>query len=111
MVGDAIGANRVCEIEPWMASESMSSTLKLFPGVFALVGIANPEVGSGAAHHNDKFDLDEAVLKYGVAGACAYAFGFLESDIDTSKTRFDGTVYDLYKMAGYGEDRLSVLRK
>ncbi len=83
-VGEAVGAEKVITCEPWMASESFALTLNKWPGVFALVGMADPEVGSGAAHHNGAFDLDEKALKYGAAAYVAYAFGFLAEGPDTS---------------------------
>jgi amidohydrolase len=93
----AIGAEHIVQIEPWMASDCVSSHLALWPGVFALVGIRNEEKGTGAPHHDGRFDLDEDALKYGAATAVAYAMGFLASDIDTSQTpnRWTGSMHDL----------------
>ena len=74
-----------------MASESFSRLQKLMPGVFALVGVNNPEKGTGAAHHNEYFDIDEDTFKLAVTGAVSYALNFLESDIDTSARKWKGT--------------------
>ena len=48
----------------WFASETFTHYQKLAPTCFALVGTKNEELGSGAEHHNQFFDLDEASLKY-----------------------------------------------
>lgn len=56
----------VISCPPWYASESFHRYLDAYPGVFAFLGIKNPEVGSGAEHHNVFFDIDEAVLYKGV---------------------------------------------
>jgi len=96
-IGVAVGAEHIVEIEPWMASDCVSSHLTLWPGVFGLVGIKNGEKGTGAPHHDGRFDIDEDALKYGAAAAVAYAVGFLASDIDTSKNpnRWTGSMHDL----------------
>ncbi len=57
----------------WFASESFSLYAKKYPSVLAFVGIANEEVGSGAEHHNGKFDIDEDALQVGVTGAVTFA--------------------------------------
>ena len=61
----------------WMASESMSAYLKLWPGVLTFTGIRNEKVGAGANHHTPQFDLDEAALLPGAAAACAFALDYL----------------------------------
>lgn len=57
---------KLVEGATWFASETFTHYRELAPTFFALVGTANPEVGSGAEHHNQFFDLDEASLKYNV---------------------------------------------
>lgn len=99
-VGSAIGQQHMQEAEPWMASESMAVTLAMWPGVFALLGIENPEKGTGAPHHNSAFDLDEEVLKYGAAAAAAYAIAFLKEGPDVSGRAFKGEISDLYAFIG-----------
>lgn len=108
-VGEAIGSDRVVWCEPWMASESMSTILALYPGVFAFLGIENPEQGIGAAHHNQHFDLDESVFKLGAASAAAYAIGFLNSDIDTSAKKWQGTLGELYKYSNRDQKSIDYL--
>ena len=60
-----------------MASESMGYYLKKYPGVFALLGIANESLGTGASHHNPAFDIDESSLKNGVDVTVRFAIDFL----------------------------------
>jgi amidohydrolase len=50
-----------------MVSEDMAFFLQAVPGCFVLVGSADPTRGRGPAHHNSKFDFDEAVLPRAVA--------------------------------------------
>ena len=97
---EELGNDVIAFPEPWMASESFSQLQKLWPGVFALLGINNPEKGTGAAHHNEYFDLDEDVFKLGVAGAVTYALRFLDSDVDTSSRQWKGSVRDLFTELG-----------
>jgi len=61
----------------WYASESMSMYLSKYPGILAFLGIRNVEIGSGAEHHNEKFDIDESVLKLGVLSTAKFALAFL----------------------------------
>ncbi len=69
------GSARPCE--PWMASETFGGYLAMWPGVICLLGVRSEEKGSGAAHHNGKFDLDESALIKGSAAAAVYASRFL----------------------------------
>lgn len=67
-----IGAQALVAREPWMGSESFGYCLEVAPGAMLFLGIANPEKGSGAAHHNPRFDLDEDALAVGVAAEVGY---------------------------------------
>lgn len=60
----------------WYASESFSYYAELAPACFMFLGIANDKIGSGADHHNEHFDIDEDVLKQGVAviSYCTWRF-------------------------------------
>ena len=95
VIGAELPEGTICQVEPWMASESFSMLQKWATGVFALVGINNPEKGTGALHHNEYFDIDEDVLKLGVTGAVTYALNFLESDIDTSGRQWKCSIREL----------------
>lgn len=59
----------------WYGSETFALYSQLAPSVFVLVGINNKEVGSTAQHHNDKFDLDEEALLYGVGAMTQFVVG------------------------------------
>lgn len=59
----------------WYASECYSAYLEKYPGALGLLGIANEAYGSGAAHHNGRFDIDESVLPLGVCAEAAFALG------------------------------------
>lgn len=61
----------------WMASESFGKYQKVVPGLFALVGIRNEELGCGAGHHNAKFDMDERALALGVALTLQFVSDFI----------------------------------
>lgn len=75
----SIGEEHLISCDPWMASESMGYYLKEYPGVFAFLGVANEEIGTGAAHHNPFFDIDESSLKSGVDVTVQFALDFLSS--------------------------------
>jgi len=62
----------VVSAEPWYASESFSAYSRAYPCVFAHLGINNPAYGSGAAHHNGFFDVDENVLALGLRATLKY---------------------------------------
>ncbi|MCL2408745.1 MAG: amidohydrolase [Oscillospiraceae bacterium] len=70
-------ADALAECPLWYASESFSAYLAEFPGALVFLGIKNDEYGSGAPHHNERFDVDEAVLALGVAAAV----GFVVEDV------------------------------
>ena len=63
----------LAECPPWYASESFALYLAEFPGALAFLGIKNDELGTGAPHHNEKFDVDESALANGVAATVAFA--------------------------------------
>lgn len=72
-----LGEDCLTTCDPWMASESFGRYLNKYPGVFAFLGIANPAIGTGAPHHNPKFDVDESVLKLGVSATVQFVLDFL----------------------------------
>jgi amidohydrolase len=79
-----LGESYLQSTPTWMASESMAMYLKYAPGVFAFVGINNPEKGTGAAHHNPHFEVDEDVLVLGAAATVQYTLDALVTPVDTS---------------------------
>lgn len=64
----------------WYASESFSYYSKLAPSVFVFVGIANKDLGSGADHHNEYFDIDEKSLNYSLTYTIKFVTQILEEE-------------------------------
>ena len=98
-----LGEENVCQIEPQMGSESYSQYLKQWPGCFAFLGVHNPAKGTGAANHNERFDVDEDALPVGAACYATYAIQFLKSDFITThnqKYKFS----ECLKMLGKEDD-------
>jgi len=79
-VEESVGSEALSNFPAWMASEPFGFCQKYFPGVFAFLGLQNEDKGIGAEHHHPKFDIDESVLKIGVAATVQYAIDFLQSD-------------------------------
>ena len=71
-------AGTLVRCEPWYASEAFGRWLARYKGVFAFLGIRNLAGGYGAEHHNDRFDLNESVLKTGVIATARYAVEMLQ---------------------------------
>ena len=65
--------------EQWFATETFAQYLAKYPGAFMHLGIRNPELGSGAEHHNTYFDVDEEVLPTGVACTVRFVTAMAES--------------------------------
>lgn len=61
----------------WYAAESFSKYGQLAPAVFVFPGVKNDQVGSGAEHHNDQFDIDEDALQYAVGAMAQFAVKYL----------------------------------
>lgn len=61
----------------WFASESFSRYTGMFPCVLNFIGIRNEEKGTGAEHHNGRFDVDEDALQTAVIAAAKFAVDFL----------------------------------
>ena len=106
----AVGSENVCEMEPWMACESICTMLAIFPGVFLFVGNRNPEKGTGAIHHSPEFDVDEDVMPGGFACEVNYVLSFLENDVKPGHGWFDGSAADLYEVSNYNPGVVSMLR-
>ena len=80
---------------PWMASESMSAYLRLWPGVLTFTGVQNERKGAGANHHTPAFDLDETAMLPGAAAACAFALDVLTKRPDFGFQRGIVSMQDL----------------
>lgn len=75
-----LGADAATQIPPLMGSETYSLYLKQWPGCFGFLGVHDPAKGTGAANHNEKFDVDEDALATGAACHATYAIEFLKKD-------------------------------
>jgi amidohydrolase len=62
----------------WYAAETFARYSLLAPTVFTFVGIKNDTLGSGAEHHNDRFDIDEDALSYASGAMTRFAVSFLQ---------------------------------
>lgn len=69
---EVLPAGCIASCEPWYASEAWSEYALVYPCVMAHLGINNPAYGSGAAHHNGFFDVDEGVLDMGLLSTLKY---------------------------------------
>ncbi|MDR2121438.1 MAG: amidohydrolase [Tannerella sp.] len=71
----------------WYAAETFSKYAALAPAVFVFAGIKNDALGSGAEHHNDRFDLDEDALPPAVGAMVQFAVRFLNGGASSEKRR------------------------
>lgn len=68
---------RLAQNVNWYASETFSHYSKVAPTVFAFVGTKNEALGSGAEHHNEYFDIDDASLEFGIGTMVKFAVDYL----------------------------------
>lgn len=66
-------AEWLVDCDPWYASETFSVCMNRWPGALAFLGIKNDDLGSGAEHHNEHFDVDESALWRGTACYVGFA--------------------------------------
>ena len=109
VIADELGKENVGPAEPWMASESFNQYLRMWPGVFAFLGMKNEEKGVGAAHHNQEFDIDEAVLAKGATAAATYAIEFLKASGLISSKYEDKMTFKEYLKASGREGEIALL--
>lgn len=69
---ETCGEEVLGDCDKWYASECYSAYLDQYPGVLGLLGIKDEAYGSGAAHHNGKFDIKESILYLGVCAELAF---------------------------------------
>ena len=67
------GPDVLADCDRWFATEVFYEYMKRYPGALGFVGIRNDRLGSGAAHHNGKFDMDESGLYLGTCAHVAFA--------------------------------------
>ena len=95
-IGAAIGKERVVAGELSLGGESFSTLTAYYPSIMAHVGNYNPEKGTTAQLHSPFFEVDQEVMKYGVAATVAYALGFLAHKEPIEFTPFTGTIREFY---------------
>ena len=66
------------ESDRWYASETFSKYLEKWPGALGFLGIRNEELGCGAEHHNEYFDVDESALWRGTVCYAGFAMEALK---------------------------------
>lgn len=96
-VADTLGADTLYPTTHWMASETFAFDLAMYPGILAFTGIMDSEVGSGANHHNAKFDIGEKGLITGAESALAYVLALLKDKPDLSYFKA-GNLDDMLKL-------------
>jgi amidohydrolase len=78
---EALGLENDCSsFNTIMASENFADFLKVYPGVFAFIGVRNEAIGAVYPHHHPKFNIDEDVLFKGAALYAKYAIEYFQSD-------------------------------
>lgn len=95
-IAAAIGEDRIVPGELSLGGESFSTLTSYYPSIMAHLGNCNPEKGTTAQLHSPFFEVDPAVLKYGVAATVAYALGFLAHKAPIEFTPFVGTIKEFY---------------
>mgnify|MGYP001028647435 FL=1 len=73
-----IGKEALFHMKPWLASDTIGRYTSKYPGVYAFLGIKNDKIGTGAPHHNSKFDVDESSLTIGIATTVQFVIDFLD---------------------------------
>ena len=63
---------------PSLGAEDFAEYIKRVPGMFAFLGVRNPDKGIDAVNHSDRFDIDEDVLAIGVNIFTTLATDFLK---------------------------------
>jgi metal-dependent amidase/aminoacylase/carboxypeptidase family protein len=61
----------------WYAAETFARYRELAPTLFTFVGVRNDSLGSGAEHHNDRFDIDEDALSYALGAMVQLAVSYI----------------------------------
>lgn len=74
------GEEALGELPKMMGSEDFAYFREKVPGVFGFIGGANAQLGYTALNHNDRFTVDESVLKRGAAMYAQFAFDYLEQN-------------------------------
>ena len=98
---DIFGGDNVISMKPEMTSESFSAAQKLYPGIYAFIGVRNDCVGTGGELHSPEFDIDEKALLFGAAFESKYAMDFIDSRCEIEFEEYNGSPDELYKEICY----------
>ncbi|MCI2062305.1 MAG: amidohydrolase [Eubacteriaceae bacterium] len=79
-LADSFGRDAEYDYKGTMCGDDFAEYLKLKPGIFAMIGIADAERHTDFPQHNSRFDIDERVLLPGAELAAAYALRWLEEN-------------------------------
>lgn len=93
---DELGQKFVTHAHPSMGSDSFAVYTAQWPGLYLMLGIKNEELGSGAALHSTRFDLDENALKNGVAATVRYVVEYLNSNIEVEDGPYKNNIKGLF---------------
>ncbi|MFO3666030.1 M20 family metallopeptidase [Anaerococcus sp. ENR0831] len=96
VMADELGEDYIANANPSMGSDSFAIYTAQWPGLYLMLGIKNEELGSGAALHSSKFDLDENALKNGVAATVRYVVEYLNSDIKLEDGPYKNNIKGLF---------------
>ncbi len=80
VAANLMGAEKVFQTRPLMASEDFSYYLQKIPGSFVYLGVKNEKKGIVYPHHHPRFDIDEDVLPIGTALGAAIAMDYLNAE-------------------------------
>ena len=76
---DYLGAEKVIDLDIWMASEDFAYYSQVMPACFYRLGVRNEEKGIIHGVHHPKFDIDEQALEIGAGLMAWIALNALES--------------------------------
>jgi amidohydrolase len=78
---DILGRSRVTGTEELrMGGEDFAYYAREIPGTFMFVGVGNKKSASSESLHSSRFDIDESVLKIGVAALAYSAYRYLSRE-------------------------------
>ncbi len=80
VAANLLGAEKVFQTRPLMASEDFSYYLQKVPGSFVYLGVKNEKKRLVYPHHHPRFDIDEDVLPMGTALSVAIAMEYLNPE-------------------------------
>jgi amidohydrolase len=66
LVREAVGPERLTDLDPIMGGDDFSAYLARSPGCYAFIGAGGDESGATYPHHHPRFRIDERALRTGV---------------------------------------------